>query len=121
MTHEYIESFEMAEVVTLTAIEDDSSCCDPEPGICYVVDPEHDHASVTIEDNDVPELYAVSYGSANYITTDPVYVGGAFTGWDTNTLIDEDHCEEKGTQPILFGTRFAHPCTPHARGIALFS
>jgi hypothetical protein len=110
---EYIESFEMPETVTLKAVPDDSCGCGGEPGICYVVDPENDRASVTIEDNDAPELYAVSYDSANFIRTDPVYVGAQFADWDVNTLIDEDHWFNPFAGPAA-GHGAGHPSCRHS-------
>ena len=111
---EYIESFEMPEVVTLKAVPDDGCGCGGEPGICYVVDPENDRASVTIEDNDAPELFAVSYQSANFVTTDPAYVGPAFAGWDVNTLIDKDHWFDKDVG-LNAGLPAGHPTRRHTK------
>lgn len=89
------EYLELDEDVTPTVVPDDSGCYGAEPGICYVVETTSASATVTIEDNDVPELYAVTYEWANYITTDPVYDptfnNGQFANYLVGTLITEDH------------------------------
>ena len=48
-----------------------------------------------IIDNDSFQLYAVTYLNANYVTTDPVYVGTEFNGWKLDTEITTDHWFDK--------------------------
>jgi hypothetical protein len=50
---------------------------------------------IDIENNDEPELFAVTYQDANYITTDPVYQGTDFDGWLLNSKITQDHWFDK--------------------------
>lgn len=86
---------ELAEDVTLRVVEQPGSPWNA--GVWYVVPPEGSEATVTIEDNDEAQVYALTYGgAANYVTTDPMYNAGTpFEDWPTDTLIDVDHWFDK--------------------------
>ncbi len=64
-------------------------------GETYPTSSSDNAVAIDIKTNDNPELFAVTYQNANYITTDPIYDSAEFDGWLRDTTITQDHWFDK--------------------------